>query len=66
MAKAYDANMESTTPSASGVNRYLLTPERAATGRKTIEVVTVAASTARETSVPPFSAAMRGGSPISM
>ena len=45
---------------------YLLTPERNVTGKNTIDVVDVAASTASETSIPPFSAASRGGTPISM
>ena len=45
---------------------YLLIPERNVTGKKTIEVVEVAARTARDTSMPPFSAATLGGSPISM
>ncbi len=45
---------------------YLLMPERNVTGKKTIEVVEVAASTASETSMPPFFAASRGASPISM
>ena len=58
--------MERTTPSARGVKRYLLTPESDMTGKKTMDVVTVAASTANDTSVPPFSAATRGDSPISM
>ena len=40
---------------------YLLMPERKLTGKKTMEVVEVAASTASETSMPPFSAASRGG-----
>src|SRR6202522_4684938 len=66
IAKTYDAKMESTTPSASGVKIYLLTPERKVTGKKTMEVVEVAARTANETSIPPFSAASRGGTPISM
>src|ERR1017187_1583766 len=66
MAKMYDAKIDSTTPRASGVKMYLLTPLRKVTGKKTIDVVEVAASTARDTSMPPFSAASRGGCPISM
>src|ERR1700721_4601720 len=66
IAKKYDAKIESTTPKARGVNMYLLIPERNVTGKKTIEVVEVAARTARDTSMPPFSAASLGGSPISM
>src|ERR1700734_929917 len=66
MAKTYEAKMESTTPSARGVKIYLLTPERKVTGKKTMEVVEVAASTARETSMPPCSAASLGGTPISI
>ena len=58
MAKKYDAKIDSTTPSASGVKMYLLTPLKNVTGKKTMEVVKVAASTAIETSVPPFSAAI--------
>ncbi len=45
---------------------YLLMPVRKATGKKTMEVVDVAASTASDTSMPPFSAASAGGDPISM
>ena len=66
MAKKYEAKIESTTPSASGVKMYLLTPVKNVTGKNTMEVVNVAASTAIETSVPPFSAATSGDSPISM
>src|SRR6201996_1729150 len=66
IAKKYEAKMEKTTPSPSGVKMYLLMPVRNATGKKTIEVVEVAASTASETSMPPFSAASRGEVPISM
>ncbi len=58
--------MENTTPSPSGVKMYLLMPLRNAMGKKTIEVVEVAASTASETSMPPFSAASCGGAPISI
>ena len=46
--------MERTTPRASGVNRYLLTPESEATGKNTIDVVTVAASTAARLRCPLF------------
>src|SRR5580693_590326 len=66
IAKKYEANMESTTPSPSGVKMYLLMPERNATGKNTMEVVEVAARTASATSMPPFSAASRGGVPISI
>src|SRR5580704_16491771 len=66
IAKMYDAKMDNTTPSARGVKIYLLTPERKVTGKNTIDVVDVAANTASETSIPPFSAASRGGTPISM
>src|SRR5512146_211532 len=66
IAKKYDAKMESTTPSAIGVKMYLLTPEKNVTGKNTIEVVNVAASTAIETSVPPISDATCGDSPISI
>src|SRR5580693_4804461 len=66
IAKKYEANMDNTTPSASGVKMYLLTPERNATGKNTIDVVEVAARTASDTSMPPFSAASRGGVPISI
>ena len=58
--------MESTTPRARSVKMYLLTPAKKVTGKNTIDVVDVAASTARETSMPPFSAAMCGASPISI
>src|ERR1700722_1034800 len=66
IAKMYEAKIDNTTPRASGVKIYLLTPERNVTGKKTIDVVEVAARTASETSIPPFSAASRGGTPISM
>src|ERR1700753_4127668 len=66
MAKMYEAKIDSTTPSASGVKMYLLTPERNVTGKNTIDVVDVAASTASDTSIPPFSAASHGGVPIAM
>ena len=66
IAKKYDAKIESTTPSAIGVNMYLLTPVKNVTGKNTMEVVKVAARTAIETSVPPDSAATSGDSPISM
>src|ERR1035438_1906640 len=66
MAKKYDAKIESTTPRASGVKMYLLTPLKNVTGKNTMEVVNVAANTAIETSVPPLSAATGGDSPISM
>src|SRR6202041_4159184 len=66
MAKMYDAKIDNTTPSANGVKMYLLIPDRNVTGKKKIDVVEVAASTASEPSIPPFSAASRGGVPISM
>src|SRR5580692_2594471 len=66
IAKKYEAKIESTTPSPSGVKMYLLIPDKNDTGKKTIDVVEVAASTARETSMPPCSAASRGGTPISI
>src|SRR6202034_1717724 len=66
IAKKYDAKMETTTPSASGVKMYLLIPERNVTGKNTMDVVEVAARTASDTSIPPFSAASRGGTPISI
>ena len=64
MAKKYDAKMERTTPSASGVKMYLLTPWKKVTGKNTMEVVKVAASTAIDTSSPPFSAATKARSPL--
>ena len=39
---------------ANAVNRYLLTPDRNTTGKNTIAVMKVAASTAKATSRPPF------------
>src|ERR1700759_5378894 len=66
IAKMYEAKIDSTTPNASGVKMYLLTPVRKVTGKNTIEVVEVAARTASDTSMPPFSAASRGGTPISI
>src|SRR3954471_4278145 len=66
MEKKYDAKMQMTTPSARSVNRYRLTPLSRKTGKKTMEVATVAASTASDTSEPPSSAALSGGAPSSM
>ena len=54
MAMKYDAKIENTTPRARGAKMYLLTPLNEATGKKTMAVVKVAASTAIATSVPPF------------
>src|SRR5271155_2408144 len=54
-----------TTASASAVNRYLLTPVNKTTGKKTIAVLKVAASTASWTSLPPSSAALTLSEPIS-
>ena len=65
MATKYEANSDNTTASASAENRNRLTPYRNITGKNTIELVSVAASTAIETSSPPFSAATSGDSPIS-
>ena len=48
------------------MNRYLLTPYRNTTGKNTIAVVNVAASTASWTSWPPRSAAVTASSPSSM
>src|SRR5262245_5907044 len=64
-ATKYDATSDSTTASASAEKRNRLTPYRNVTGKKTTELVSVAASTAVDTSAPPFSAATSGGSPIS-
>src|SRR5262245_23692223 len=64
-ATKYDATSDSTTASASAENRNRLTPYRNVTGKNTTELVSVAASTAIDTSSPPFSAASAGGSPIS-
>ena len=50
--------------SASAVKIYLLTPTRKTTGKKTMLVAQVAASTANWTSLPPFSDAAPGSSPI--
>ena len=58
--------MESTTPSASAVNRYWLTPYNSATGKNTIDVVHVAASTASCNLRSAFLRRHSGGSPISM
>src|ERR1700761_6288399 len=66
IANTYEAKIESTTPSARGVKMYLLTPVKNVTGKNTIDVVEVAASTASDTSMPPFSAASCGGVPISI
>src|SRR5215831_4876744 len=56
-ATTYDATSASTTASASAENRNLLTPYSSVTGKNTTELVSVAASTASDTSSPPFSAA---------
>src|SRR5499427_840526 len=64
-ATKYEAASDSTTASASAENRNRLTPYRNVTGKKTTELVSVAASTAIDTSSPPRSAAISGGSPIS-
>src|SRR5580692_4484462 len=66
IAKKYEAKIEITTPSASGVKMYLLIPDKNVTGKNTMDVVDVAASTASATSMPPFSAASRGATPISI
>src|SRR5271167_4077533 len=50
IAITYDAIIDSTTASASALNRYLVTPNRNITGKKTITVVSVEASTASESS----------------
>src|SRR5271170_2113811 len=65
IATRYEANSERITDMASAVNRYLLTPYKKMTGKKTIAVVKVAASTANCTSLPPRSAATSGDSPSS-
>ena len=65
-ATAKEANSESATARASAENRYLLTPYRNVTGKKTTTVVRVAASTGSATSRPPSSAATSGDSPSSM
>src|SRR5579864_2698434 len=64
-ATAYDANNDNATASAKAENRNLLTPYRKVTGKNTTTVVSVAASTGKATSRPPFSAATAGSSPIS-
>ena len=66
MAKRYEAKIEITTPRARSVKIYLLTPASRKTGKKTIEVVEVAASTASDTSMPPSAAASAGDFPSSM
>ena len=65
IATAKEANSESATASARAENRNLLTPYRNVTGKNTTTVVSVAASTGRATSRPPFSAATAGVSPSS-
>src|SRR5437660_12006326 len=65
IATKYDANSASTTASASAENRNRLTPYRNITGKNTTELVSVAASTAIDTSSPPFSAATCGVFPSS-
>src|SRR5689334_25394481 len=64
-ATKYDATSDSTTASASAENRKRLTPYKNVTGKNTTELVSVAASTASDTSSPPRSAATSGDSPIS-
>ena len=63
IATRYEAASASTTPRASAVKRYLLTPERKTTGKNTIAVVMVAARTASATSRRPSSAAVWASSP---
>src|SRR5262249_62039152 len=65
MATKYDANSDKITATASATNRNRLTPYRNTTGKNTIAVVRVAASTASATSRPPLCAACSSASPIS-
>src|SRR5208283_3157739 len=65
IATKYEANNERMTDDASAMNRNLLTPYRNMTGKKTMTVASVAASTGSATSRPPRSAANSGDSPIS-
>src|SRR6201990_1589710 len=65
IATQYEQNNAITTPSASAVDTYLLTPVSNATGKKTMAVLQVAARTANWTSFPPFSAASTLFEPIS-
>ena len=58
--------MARTTAKARAEKRKRLTPYRNVTGKKTTALAMVAASTARLTSWPPFSAATSAGSPSSM
>ena len=65
IATIYEANSDKITAVARATNRNRLTPYRKTTGKNTIDVAIVAASTASATSLPPFSAATSGDSPIS-
>ena len=55
----YDAAIDSTTASASALNKYLATPNRNMTGKKTMQVVIVDARTGRATSSAPSRAAAK-------
>ena len=60
IATTYDASIESTTASASALNRYFATPNRNITGKNTMIVVIVEASTGSATSLAPSRAASHG------
>src|SRR5208282_3777691 len=59
----YDAAIDNTTASASELNRYLATPNRNMTGKKTMQVVNVDARTGSATSSAPSRAATCGSLP---
>ncbi len=59
----YEASSENTTDSASGVNRYLETPNRNVTGKNTMQIASVAMVRGRATSREPSRMATVSGLP---
>src|ERR1700733_10120278 len=65
IATTYEQKSAMTTANANAVKRYLLTPVSRTTGKKTMAVLNVAASTASCTSLPPSCEAFTLSEPIS-
>ena len=65
IATMYEAAIDNTTASARALNRYLATPNRNMTGKNTMQVVMVEASTGSATSSAPSRAACIGSLPCS-
>ena len=65
MENANEALMAKVAAKATGPKRYLAIPERNATGKKTMQKVTVETSTGAATSDAPLSAASKGSRPSS-